>query len=336
MSTIRDVARLAKVSTATVSRVINNDPTYKMREETRDRVWRAVAEAGYKTPAIKAELAARPPAGHVKVGCILSVTKDKYKDPYFMSVFSGIEEGLAQKGFSLDFLKTQHELHDKETLRSLFIEPPAGVILMETLEPATYRYVRARVKTCVGVDTLHGDIDNVGYDQFETASRVMRFLLSRGHRDIAFIGGSGPSGDLFDNKRYLGYFITLTAAGLPVRPEWMYNCQWDEELCIAQVKEMMTHKKRPTAIFAASDLMAIAALSALYSAEIKVPDEVAVMGISDIELARFSSPPLTTYAVPARELGLQAANLLEKRLAGDDMLPQRVYLPTKRVLRASV
>lgn len=94
MPTIREVAALANVSVATVSRVLNNDQTYKMKEETRQRVWQAVAQTGYRLPSTAKP---RPkPSGteNVSVGCVLSVTKDKYRDPYFMSVLSGVEQAL--------------------------------------------------------------------------------------------------------------------------------------------------------------------------------------------------------------------------------------------------
>ena len=162
MPTIREVAALANVSVATVSRVLNNDQTYKMKEETRQRVWQAVAQTGYRLPSTAKP---RPkPSGteNVSVGCVLSVTKDKYRDPYFMSVLSGVEQALEARGYSLAFTSTYYDLKYKDTLMSTFSKPVSGLILMETLDSQTYNYVRAKVPCCVGVDTLHTDIDNVG------------------------------------------------------------------------------------------------------------------------------------------------------------------------------
>lgn len=335
MSTMRDIARLAGVSVATVSRVVNNDQTYRMRQETRDRVWKAIADSSYQVPPPRVEAPRKATQKNMRIGCLLSIVKDKYRDPYFMSVLSGIEARFAEYGYALGFLRTQVELHNPMVLREILEDPPDGIILMETLPPEFYRKLRAKIPVCVGVDTLHEDIDNIGYDQFITAKNAVETLILRGHRRIAFIGGS-PSDDFAGNGRYIGYRYAMQNANLPTHEGWMYNCRWDEPTCMAQVREMMAFADRPSAIFAASDLMAIAAMSALYSMGISVPGQVAVIGISDIELSRFSSPPLTTYAVPAYEIGLLAANFIHDRLEGSFPLPRRVLLPTKLIERESV
>ena len=125
-------------------------------------------------------------------------------------------------------------------------------------------------------------------------------------------------------------------ASLPVRPEWVLDCQWDEILCIDLVKKLMAQPAPPTAICAASDLMAMAALSALYSIGIRVPEQVAVIGLSNIQLSQFSSPPLTTYAVPTEAIGQVAADFLDERLRGCALPPRKLYLPITKVVRASV
>jgi LacI family transcriptional regulator len=340
MKSIRDVAALAGVSAATVSRVINNDQQYKMKEETRNRVWKAVAELGYKLPQPRGQEEKQTANESYTLGCVLSVTKEKYRDPYFMTILSGLESRLEEKGCSLSFVKTFFDLQDRKTLHETFENPPDGLILMDTLQPEIYDYARRHVPICVGIDTSHADIDNISYDQFGTGLNAVRFLISRGHKEIAFIGGCcDQSNDLQSNKRYMGYVYAMLTAGLKIRPEFVMDCAWQELVCIEQVKTMMAIPFRPTALFCASDLMAMASLSALYSMGFKVPDEVAVIGITNIELSEFSSPPLTTYEIPAFEMGVIAADICERRIKGQkerDYLPRQVILPTKQILRASV
>lgn len=337
MSTIRDVAKLAGVSTATVSRVLNNDTTYKMTDETRNKVWAAVAQLNYKPNLVARMLSTNTTAAPTthRIGCVLSVIKDKYKDPYFMSILSGIERRLQKHRLQLSFVRTYFELEDQSVLYGTFSEPVTGMILMESLNSSTYDYIRARVPHIVGIDTQRRDIDSVGYDHYEIAAEAVRHLIAKGHRDIAFIGSGGLTGDIKTSLRYQGFYATMHAAGLSVNPAWVKDCQWDEALCMRQATEIGSMNPRPTAIFAASDLMAIAALSALYSLQIAVPSQMAVIGLSNIELSQFSSPPLTTLDVPTQEIGMVAADMLLSRIDGDTMLPKKVILPFRLIQRAS-
>lgn len=339
MSTIRDVAKLANVSIATVSRVLNNDSTYKMTEETRNRVWDAIRELDYKPPQKSPKRTAVATAANNtphKIGCILSVTKKKYNDPYFMSILSGVEKRLHEKGCDISFIKTGPELEDKSILVSAFQEPVSGLILMETLNSETYDYIRSHAPHIVGIDTLHTEIDNVGFDHFRAASLATRHLIQQGHKKIGFIGGCGESNRIQDSRRYSGYYMTMTAAGLPVEDKWVLNCGWDEDICAAQIDALCKANDYPTAFFAGSDLMGIIAMNSLFNNGIKVPRDVAVMGLSDIEMSKYSNPPLTTIQVPTEEIGIVAADLLLARINGYDLLPQKIILPTSILLRGSV
>lgn len=339
MSTIRDVARVAGVSTATVSRVVNNDVTYKITEETRAKVWQAVTHLNYKINAnarrqtsVKEAPTSKPP---VKIGCVISVTKDKYNDPYFMSILSGAEERLISEGCDIAFVRTGHELEDKKILFNTFNEPITGLILMETLNKESYDYIRKQVPHIVGIDTPRWDIDNVGYDHYHVATTAVQHLIDQGHEKIGFIGGSGMGGNLKDSRRYRGYYGTMHAAGLPVREDWVIDCMWDEALCIEQINRLCQAGDYPTAFFAASDLMAMATLSALYHNGISVPEKVAVIGLSNIEMSRFASPPLSTVHIPTKEIGMAAVDLLFDRINGNNILPRKVLLPTELIVRHS-
>lgn len=339
MSNIRDVAKLANVSTATVSRVVNNDTTYKITDETRAKVWKAVTQLDYKfnlssdrlTPT-KESLSIKT---GIKIGCVMSVTKNKYNDPYYMSILSGAEERLFSKGYDLSFVRTGLELEDNKNLFNTFNESITGLILMESLNSETYEYVRKQVPHIVGIDTVRGEIDNVGYDHYHVASIAVNHLIEKGHSQIGFIGGSGLKGNIKESQRYRGYYSTMHAAGMTVNPDWVIDCMWDETVCTEKVDYLCETKNYPTAFFVASDLMAMAALSSLYNNGISVPAEVAVIGLSNIEVSKYSNPPLSTIDVPTKEIGMVAADLLLERINGSDLLPKKVILPTSLVIRSS-
>ena len=333
MSTLREIAKLANVSIASVSRALNGDTTYKMTEDTRQRIFDAAEKLDYKyRPSSTKE---RRNKSDVKIGCILSVTKDKYNDPYFMSILSGVEARLSSKGYELTFLRTGGDLEDEKVLKSTFKNEITGLILMETMKSNTYNYIREKVPYIVGVDTKRNDIDNVAYDHYDVAASAVRHLIEKGHTDIGFIGGSGSDREIKNSMRYRGYLSAMHAAGYDIRPEWVMDCQWDETLCIDLVKDLYALPKQPTAIFVASDLMAMAALSSLYEIGIKVPQQMAVIGLSNIEMSKYSNPPLTTLEVPTKELGYAAVDLLLARIEGDTLLPKKVILPTTLIHRSS-
>ncbi|MGN6715051.1 transcriptional regulator, LacI family [Anaerocolumna jejuensis DSM 15929] len=338
MSTIRDVAKLANVSTATVSRVLNNDSKYKMTTETKNRVLDAVTTLDYKVQtrtSKKKIITASQDTTRIKIGCILSVTKKKYNDPYFMAILSGVEKLLFSKGYDISFIRTGPELEDHNCLTSTFQEYISGLILMEPLNKEVYNYIRKHVPHIVGIDTQRTDIDNVGYDHYQIADAATKHLISKGHTKIGFIGGTLGAQQIKQSQRFQGYYLAMHSAGLEVNDQWTINCQWDEELCANKVDYLCKTQNYPTAFFVASDLMAMAAMNSFYVNNISVPKDVAIIGMSDIEISRFSNPPLTTIHVPMEEIGMVAANLLLERIHGYDLLPQKVILPTSLVLRSS-
>lgn len=339
MSTIREVANLANVSVATVSRVLNNDTKYKMTEETRERVWQAVTQLNYTSkPQMKysSDKEGKDSKGAaVRIGCVLSVTKNKYKDPYFMSILSGVEDQLRESGYELTFIRTGDELEDKKTLYNTFHNTISGLILMESLNSEIYQFLRNHVSNIVGIDTQWEDIDNVGYDHYRVASEAVQHLIDRGHKAIGFIGGSGISRNIKSSQRYRGYYASLHAAGLSVNPDWVIDCAWDENICIEKVNRLIQTRNYPTAFFVASDLMAMAALSSLYNLGISVPSEIAVIGLSNIEISKYSNPPLTTIEIPTKEIGMVAVDLLISRMNGYKLLPRKLILPTSLVIRNS-
>lgn len=338
MSTIRDVAKLANVSTATVSRILNNDTKYKITEATRSRVWEAIKALDYtlpaKPPKHKQDAVVSPTP--FKVGVVLSVTKKKYNDPYFMSILAGIEKRLQEKGSVISFIKTGAELLDRANLISAFQEPVSGMILMETLNGELFDYVQSHVPYIVGIDTLRQDIDNIGYDHYQAAVIATRHLIAQGHTKIGFIGGIDDPHDFMTSRRYQGYYIAMTAAGLTVENKWVLNCDWDEDICAEQVDAICKSGDIPTAFFASSDLMAIVALNILYKNKLSIPNDVAVIGISNIDMGKYTNPPLTTVHIPTEEIGIVAADMLLARMKGYDLPPQKILLPISLLPRNSV
>ncbi len=336
MANIRDVARKAGVSPATVSRILNSDPLYKVTPETRERVLRAVTELGYQAPVRKRPRVPVPDESAFSVGVLLATTRGKYSDPYYLSILSGIESELARLGGSISVIQTEQELENPAVLNRLLSAGLSGLIMMRPLAEPLFERLHSLIPHIVGIDTGHMPIDNVEYDHLRVSRMAVEYLYQKGHRQIGYIGGSVGNAPMKRSRRFRSYLETMADLGLEVRPEWVLNCDWDDRKCIALVEEASRKQGLPSAFYAASDLMAMAALRALYQLGIRVPDQVAVIGMSNIEMSQYANPPLTTIDVPAVEMGITAARVIAARIRGDNTLPKRILLPSRLIERDSV
>ncbi len=332
MATIRDVAEKAGVSIASVSRILSADPTYRATPETRERVLGAIRELNYVP---NPNYRKRKAQAKVTIGCISRVTVEHTEDSYYSAILHGAQDFLMRQKYDFDFVLTQYDIINTESLASLFTHPPKGLLLMGDPSAETMRFLSSKIKHIVGIDTVQPTIDNICYDHFEAGCRAMRYLLGQGHRKIAFIGANLP-GDPLNIGRYEAYVRMMAQANLPVDPAWVLDSEWHRSVCHDKTLALMKRENRPTAILVSSDHMAIAAMSAIRSLDISIPEEISIIGISDIEDAKYLSPPLTTIAIPQKEIGEIAANTLLQRIQGDRTLPKRIVVPTKLVERDSV
>ena len=332
MATIREVAELAGVSIASVSRIINLDPDYRVTLETRERVLNAVAQLGYQP---KANYRKRRAGSKISIGCISRKTVEYTTDSYYAKILSGAQSFLKRQNCDIDFVLSQFDIMNEELLSDLLAHPPKGLILMDHPDDNTMEFISSKIKYIVGVDSGHPTIDNVCYDRYATGCLAMKYLIDKGHTDIAYIGAH-----ISENHTNIGrceaYLRMMRQAGLDIDPDWIVDSKWHRGVCYEKTIELMSRKKRPTALFVGSDYMAIAAMSALHSIGVSIPDEISVIGISDIDDSRYLTPPLTTVSVPQVEIGEIAADMLLRRIRGDRSLPKRIIVPTKIVERNSV
>ena len=336
MSSIRDVAKQAGVSAATVSRILNNNPVYKITPETRERVLKAVADLDYK-PLVRPLRNASAAAGKgMRSGCLLASTKGKYSDPFYLDILDSFEKEFERLGGSVPFVRIEQDLEKPEILQSLLSMKLDGLIMMRPLSDALFSQLRRAIPHIVGIDTGHMPIDNIEYDHLRVSRMAVEYLYEKGHRRIGYIGaGVGPV-PITRCRRYRGYRETMTDLGLEIRPEWVLDCRWDDKLCMKLVETTYRTIGLPDAFYAASDLMAMAALREFYQLGLKVPEDVAIIGMSNIEMSQYANPPLTTIDVPTREIGIAAARALAGRIQGDTTLPKRILLPSTLIERDTV
>ncbi|GAV13737.1 LacI family DNA-binding transcriptional regulator [Paenibacillaceae sp. P-4] len=342
MVRLKDIAERVGVSISTVSRVINHDDSRRVSEETKQKIWQAAKTLNYQVTPIanpKARTRTRhhtsPMSTHA-IGCILSLPDNKYNHPYFSPIIQGIEAKLLEAGASLAFLHTQAELRSTTLFESLLKSYQlSGIICVEGMDPAQYKWLKERVPNIVGIDVADPSIPVISYDRMNAARVAVGHLITNGHRKIGFIGGKGLLGQLEREKRYRGYRIALEEAGCVWNPNWVIDAEWDADRSYEQMKQLVQQVDRPTAMFCASDMMAIAAMRAAAEEGLSIPGDLAFIGIDDIEFAKYSSPPLSSIHIPKYEMGYAAAKALLDGLTDPYPAPFRMLLPFSLIVRKS-
>lgn len=338
-TTMKDVARRAGVDVSTVSLAINNDP--RIRPETRERILSIATELGYR----KNHLARGLRSGKsFTIGAVVG-----YSTAFWGEVLAGAQSVMAEKDYHLllDYAPDQgrHQEMQIEALKSKRVDglllAPADTDSSESDEQLVTYCQRLEVEHIpyVFVDRyLPGlSADMVTADNRSGAMEAVEHFLALGHRNISYLY-SPHRMNTAQRERLTGYRDAMQKAGfapLPweavrVRPE-----RSEEGREAAEELLRTPEGKAVTAIIAATDSTAMGVLRALYDAGKSVPGEVAVMGFGGAFTAAYLQPPLTTVALPMRDIGAQAARLLLKRIEGDTSEPQRVVLKTELVARAS-
>jgi LacI family transcriptional regulator len=331
--TLEEVAKLAGVSRATVSRVINDQPN--VRPEVRERVRQAVQQVGYRPHAVARSLVTRR-TGILGV-VIPEAVSTLFTDPFFPLLLRGATEACNAHKHQLMLVlfndpAGEQEMYER-VLRNGYLE--GVVIASATLGDPLVALMQRDGIPFVSVGRLPDeqvhvvDADNVG-----GARIAVEHLIRLGHRRIATI--AGPADMLAGQDRLEGYCQALQAHGLPVAEELIVHGDYTE--AGGKLAMQRLFPAAPTAVFVASDTMAVGALKWLREAGQCVPDDIALVGFDDIPMASAVEPRLTTVRQPIGRLGALAVELLVGLLQGAPSArppAQRVVLPTELVVRES-
>lgn len=326
MVAVADVARLAGVSTATVSRVLNGHPS--VRAETRQRVEAAMQSLNYRvTIAARALRTAR-------TRMVLALVPD-FANPYYAEIVRGLGACAREHDYELLLCDTGlSEARERTVARMLGRHMYDGVVCMDpyTTQRLVSEEVRALPWVACSEFVPDEQIPHVSIDHRLAAKDAMLYLLGKGHRRIALINSDERY--LYAQQRRDGYRDALREAGLHEQAEYIQIVGGiDHPLGELAARRLLALEQPPTAVFAVADTLAVGAIKATLAAGRQVPGDLAVVGFDDVPLASIFEPSLTTIAQPRRELGEQAMRLLLRRIAGE--LPASVTLAHTLVVRRS-
>lgn len=328
MPTIRDVARAAGVSPATVSRALNGSGY--VSPETRQRVLDAAARLGF-TPSYIARSLVR------KATRTLGLLVPDITNPYFPAIARGVEDAAARAGYSVVLCNTDGDPdHEEDYIQFLRERQVDGLVLIASSPRAGELVARGDAPPVVFVDRVPpgARADVVVVDNRRGMLEATRHLLALGHRRIGFVAGRVGSGTA--EERLAGYLAALGEAGIAPDSRYIAPGDFTFQGGYQAARGLLSLPDRPTAVVAANDLMAVGVCRAALEAGLRIPRDLAVVGYDDIPMAELIHPPLTTVAQPTYQMGELAARLLMERLEGRaGPEPRRVVLEARLVVRES-
>ena len=324
--TIHNVAQEAEVGIGTVSRVVNNSPDVK--PATRERVLAAIHRLNYKPDPIARSMISKRTNS---IGTIVPF----FTRPSFMERLRGVEAVTARLGRELVLYNVETSAQRDHFFRELPLHRKVDGLLIISLSPddAAARRFRELGTPVVLIDAYSPLLTSLVVNNVEGAYQAVKRLIELGHRHIGFINGEIEGNFKFNtaNDRLIGLHRALGEAGLLFEPEQVLISEWSRKGGKHAALQLLTQQKRPTAIFAASDVQAVGALEAARELGLRVPEQLSVIGFDGIEISELLE--LSTMQQPLQEMGELGASKLVELIENPSHPPELIRFDTKLVER---
>jgi len=329
-STIKDIAKLAGVSTATVSKVINNKDQ-NISQSTRERVLALAKEHKYIPNRIARGLVTR----YTKtIGLIIP----DITNPFFPGIARGVEDKASVEGYNIIYCNTDDNLDKEDKCTSMLIEKMVDGVIIVASDKRKNEFKNLS-NVYIPVILVDRDIDIDGIkgkvlvDNFDGAYQGVNHLLSIGKRNIVFITGPMTTNTAID--RLKGYKKALEEYDIPFKKEYVLEGVFKKEWGYKATDKLIKEGIKFDALFCGNDLIAISAIKALKDNKISVPDDVAVVGYDDIYISTLVDPELTTISQPNYDMGFKAAEMLVDMIEERKIEENRIVLKTELKIRKS-
>lgn len=331
--TLKDIAKEAGVSISTVSRILNGNKPGAARKELQEKVWEIARAGGYvpnsSAQSLKQGIAIKKSTK--SIACIYARSVDAKNDAFFSALTRSMEQEALKEGFIVKYSFTALDIHNHATRSQILDNEVDGVAVLGRCDKEILKFLKHHFRKVVytGLNTLDADYDQVICDGFTVASDAMEYLISLGHTRIGYIG------EMQNEVRYQAYRNVLKKHHIPIENSLITNVGISSDGGYQGAKRILSNTKDVTAFFCINDITAIGALKAIQDAGFRVPDEISVISMDDIEISQYVSPMLTTVHIPIEEMGKMAAKILIDRINNGHSLPLKISLPYYLVKRES-
>ncbi len=305
---IKDIAKLARVSHSTVSRALQNNPL--VNAKTAERIRKIARESGYTASAVARSLV-------TKKTLTIGVVVTTIEDPFIGDVVSGVEQVANDHGYSVLLAQSQADPErEMRVVQSFHERRVDGILVTASRVGALYLPMLSGMKVpVVLINNQYGDFcHSVLIENVEAAREATRHLVKLGHKRIAYIGDQ--FGYQSDTERMTGYRQALEEADLPFRPELVVHGDGKPQGGGAAAKKLLSLAARPTAIFCYNDQTAFGALRTIRTRGLSVPDDISLVGFDDLYFAPLVEPPLTTIRQPKEKMGRKGMEILLSLMSG--------------------
>ncbi|HAS3647085.1 TPA: substrate-binding domain-containing protein [Vibrio cholerae] len=330
MATMKDIARLAGVSTSTVSHVINKSRF--VSDEIAERVNNAAQQLNYAPSALARSLKMNRTK---TIGMLVTTSTN----PFFGEVVKGVERSCYHQGYNLILCNTEGDNQRmKASINTLLQKRVDGLLLMcSTLEGERLdvfdRYPDIPIVVMDWGPILFAS-DKIQDNSLQGGYMAAKHLIECGHKEIGCI--TGPLIRHQAQMRYEGYKRALAEAGIAINPDWIVESDFECEGGYQAFEKLYQRGKLPSALFVSNDMMAMGVIQAASQRGLRVPDDLSLIGYDDVHIAKFMTPALTTIHQPKYRLGKAAVDALLYRLENPDTTAQVVQLEPTLVVRNSV
>lgn len=325
--TLKEIAREAGVSVSTVSRVINKNGTNAASKEVQDKIWEIVRRTGYTPNSTARDLKLRASDGREplsrSIACLFARTEDSKSDLFFSTLARSIEKEAFRHNYVLKYSFTAIDIHHPSTFHLITDNHVDGVVVLGRCDKQTLSFLKKYFK-CVaytGLNSLEAKYDQIISDGRLAGRAAMEHLMELNHRRIGYVG------EIENENRYQAYCDSLAAHGIPHKKELVANVPLSLEGGYRGASQLLEREANVTALFCSNDITAIGAMRAIQEHKLRIPDDISIISIDDIDTAQYLSPMLTTVHMPVEEMGQMTAKLLIDRIEGGHHLPVKMTLP---------
>jgi DNA-binding LacI/PurR family transcriptional regulator len=324
---IKDIARLARVSHPTVSRALQNSPL--VNAQTAAKIRKIADEAGYRASAVARGLVTRRTR---TIGLVVTTVAD----PFASEVACGVEQTANDHGYSVFLADSNADpAREKKVVQAFAERRVDGIIVTSSRVGALYLPLLAEMMVPIILvnDQYPGAfVHSVMITNLEGMRAAAEHLVGLGHRRIAYLGDQ--FGYQSDAERLAGYRAALDGAGIPPMPELVVRGDGKAEAAMAAMEKLLVLAQPPTAVCCYNDMSALGAMRQIRVRGLRVPEDISVAGFDDLFFASYTQPPLTTVRQPMRRMGQLAMENLFKLMSGEESVAQ-VKVDTELVVRES-